>query len=88
MTLEKFFEVLDKLLREDYIVRMAAWYDFDPKPHQGELFNEILEYDGNNDQYVWLNDWYEGQQNIKVIGFVAVSEINVPSFEEEEQYDT
>lgn len=87
MTLEKFFEVLDKLPREDYIVRMAAWYDHDPKPHQGELFNEILEYDGNEDQYVWLNDWYEGQQNINVIGFVAVSDINVPCFEEEEQYD-
>lgn len=39
--------------------------------------------DRNDDQYVWLNDWYEGQQNINVIGFVAVSDINVPVYEEE-----
>ena len=80
MTLDEFFVILDKLPREDYIVRMTAWYDFEPKSHQGQLFNEILEYDGNSDSYAWLNDWYEGQQNINVIGFIAVSEINVPMY--------
>lgn len=28
----------------------------------------ILEYDGNNDQYCWLNDWDEGQQYIDLGG--------------------
>lgn len=80
MTLSEFFASLDKLPRENYIVRMSAWYDFEPKQYQGQLFNEILEYDGNTDSFVWLNDWYEGQQNIKVIGFVAVSDIDVPMY--------
>lgn len=78
MTREEFFERLEKLPRGDYIVRMAAWYDWEPKPRQGQLFNEILQYNGNDDCYEWLNDWDEGQQNVQIIGFCLVEEVSVP----------
>lgn len=79
MTLEELFEKLSTMPGDTYIVRIAAWYDFEPKPHQGELFNEILTWDGSD--YIWDNDWYEGQQNINILGFISLQDVNVPCME-------
>lgn len=75
MTLEQFFKKLDTLPRNDYIVLLAYKYDWEK---EYMVSNEILEYYGTRDEYVWLNDWNEGQQDVKVLGFINVDEVEVP----------
>ena len=36
---------------------------------------EILEFDGDNAEYVWLNDWDEGQKFIEFFGIYTESDI-------------
>lgn len=43
----------------------------------GIEMNEILEFNGNDLSWCWLNDWYEGQKNIEYIGSIRLSEVKV-----------
>ena len=43
----------------------------------GIEMNEILEFNGNDISWCWLNDWYEGQKNIEYIGSIRLSEVKV-----------
>ena len=39
--------------------------------------NEILTHEWNPDQWVWLNDWNEGQQQVYVVGWIGLSELSI-----------
>ena len=28
--------------------------------------------------YTWLNDWYEGQQDVEILGCISINDIAVP----------
>lgn len=71
MKLDDFFKFLAKFPVDDYVVRLKLKYD-DEKDYR--YTNEILEFDG--DDYVWSNDWDEGQQDVEVIGYMPVSDID------------
>ena len=43
----------------------------------GVEYNEILEFNGNDLSWCWLNDWYEGQRNVEYIGRIGLSEVKV-----------
>ena len=77
MKLNEFFEMLDSddFLRTDYIVKLAYKYDWE-KEYTVE--NQYLEYDGNQDAWVWLNDWNEGQTDVEVLGYIDIDEVEVP----------
>lgn len=77
LSLEQFFKRLDNEPRQDYIVRLAYKYDWEDKYI---IDNELLEYDGCHDDYVWLNDWDEGQQDVKVLGYISIYDVDVPEF--------
>lgn len=51
---------------DDYLVTI----DLD-----GEVVTEILLCE--NDELAWANDWWEGQDNVKLLGFIPVSHIKV-----------
>lgn len=53
---------------ETMIVRIRA---------DGVEMNEILEFDGDNLEWCWLNDWFEGQKDIEYIGRIKLSEVKV-----------
>lgn len=76
MKLNTFFEMLDSddFLRTDYIVRLKYKYDWEK---DYTFSNEYLEYSGNDDSWLWLNDWNEGQTDVEVIGYVAIEDVNV-----------
>jgi len=64
MTLED----LDKLEPDDYIVRLR--YD-------GKESNERLTFNGNEMRFEWWNDWWEGEQDIEVLGWIKVDDVEV-----------
>lgn len=43
----------------------------------GVEFNEILEFNGDDLSWCWLNDWYEGQKDVEYIGSIRLSEVQV-----------
>lgn len=53
---------------ETMIVRIRA---------DGVEMNEILEFNGDDLSWCWLNDWYEGQRYIEYIGSIRLSEVKV-----------
>lgn len=75
MTLKEFFYQLENYhLRNDYIVRLAYKYSWE---HEWTVQNEFLEYDGDNDCYVWLNDWDEYRSDVVVLGFICIDEVEI-----------
>lgn len=86
MKLDNFFKLLYTLPVDDYVVRLKLKYDDD---NDYRYTNEILEFDG--DDYIWSNDWDEGEQDVEVIGYIAVSEIdrfNIPLLKKQDNICT
>lgn len=77
MKLQEFFEMADAddFLITDYIVKLAYKYDWE-KEYTVE--NEYLQYDDRHDQWVWLHDWNEGQEDVHVLGYVSIDDVDVP----------
>ena len=79
MSIKEFFKYLDHVPIETRIVYLRYKYS-----HEDcwTYSNEILEVDMNVDGfYIWLNDWNEGQQDVEILGCIAVSDVEVPLFE-------
>ena len=36
------------------------------------ISNELLLLDDESDGYIWLNDWYEGEKDVSLLGFIPV----------------
>lgn len=54
---------------ESFVVRLSL---------DGYETNELLILDGNYScQFEWNNDWWEGQKDVYLIGYVPLSEIRV-----------
>ena len=76
MTLENFFDSLNTQDVEDKIVYMRYKYSWeDSWTYSNEVLIVDLDVEGC---YVWLNDWYEGQKNVEVLGCISISDIKVP----------
>ena len=73
ISLDEFHKLLDKLPVREYIVAIrqkASWET------EWEYLKEILSVDLNYDNhYVWENDWNEGQQDVEVLGYIAVEDV-------------
>lgn len=79
MTINKFNEYLQTLpYIETQLVHLRYKYVWE---NEWTYSNEILTVDMNVEgYYCWLNDWNEGQQDVEILGCVALSDISVPSF--------
>lgn len=75
MTLEEFDRELEKRPIEPLIVRLKWKYKWEK---EYTYSNEILDYE--DDHYVWLNDWDEGQDEVYVVGFIPIADIEVPEY--------
>lgn len=67
---------------QDVVVSIAASYD----GKDYELYNEIAFPDDNCDSFIFLNDWWEGEKFIKILGIKGVSELEIHGglYEEDE----
>ena len=54
------------------IVEVRFKYDFED---EWTIRNEVL--DLNGDTFEWLNDWYEGQQNIAYTGIIPLGKVKM-----------
>ena len=71
MSVEEFLKKLDAEEKTTYIVTLAYKYAIED---QYTVENLILEFDGTvaTDYWVWNYDWWEGQENVKVLGFIPL----------------
>lgn len=84
MTIRKFNEYLQTLPHiEDQLVYLRYKYEWeDDWTYSNEILTVNFDVEG---YYCWLKDWNEGQQDVEILGCIAVSEISVPHFTLEEQ---
>jgi hypothetical protein len=73
MTIDEMFNELKNKVRDTYIVTLKYKYDFEKNY---TIENHILEYDSTVDRYDWLDDWYEGQTDVEVLGYRLLSDID------------
>lgn len=76
LTLDEFFDIIKTMPSTDYIVKLRYRYDYEK---EWTVTNEILEYyaDSKSENYIWLNDWFEGQQWVEIMGFIPVEDVEV-----------
>lgn len=75
MNLERF----EEWLRQAHpiaplIVKINYKYDFESQYTES---NEILFWDFHTGDYVWDNDWNEGQQDIIIVGYVEIEDVEM-----------
>lgn len=80
MSIEDFDNYLKTLeVIEDQLVYMRYKYSWETN---WTYSKEILLADMDAPEYyAWLNDWFEGQENIEILGCIPIDEIDVPLFE-------
>lgn len=82
MTREVFNEWLKTQPVEDKIVHLRYKYSYEKDwTYDNQILGVDLDIDG---YYVWCSDWYEGQEEVEILGCVAVSDIIIPNFEHKE----
>lgn len=75
MSREQFFKWLDEQPIDDKIVRIRYKYSID---REWTYSNEVLEFCDSD--YVWLNDWWEGQEEVEILGCISLDNVEVPEF--------
>ena len=80
MSIKEFFKYLENKDIETQIVYLRYRYSWED---DWIYSNQILEVDMSVDGfYIWNSDWNEGQEDVEVLGCIAVSDVEVPLFEE------
>ena len=73
ISLEEFFNLLGKQPIQKYIVWLRQKASNKTEwEYLKEILNVDLDYDG---YYVWDSDWNEGQQDVEVLGYIAIDDI-------------
>lgn len=76
MDIREFFKYLETKDIETQIVYLRYKYSWEDT---WTYSNEILEVDTSIDGfYIWNSDWNEGQEDIEILGYIAVSDVEVP----------
>lgn len=78
MSIKEFFKYLETKNIETQIVYLRYKYSWED---DWIYSNQILEVDIDG-SYIWNSDWNEGQEDVEVLGFIAVSDVEVPLLEE------
>lgn len=72
--LKEFNKWLESQKQRDYLVKVAYKYSFDARFH---IENIVLEYDSNNNCYVWTYDFLEGHEDVFIIACAPIEDIDV-----------
>ena len=72
MTLPEFNEKIDTEKIDDYLV----WIRYKYKDEKYWDYSvEYLQYVGDIGVYMWLNDWHEGQDDVEILGYIAMEDM-------------
>ena len=77
MSIKEFFKYLDTKNIETQIVYLRYKYSWEDT---WTYSNEILKVNADS-FYIWMSDWNEGQEDVEILGCIAVSDVEVPLFE-------
>ena len=78
MTLKEFYKFIEDKPLGDKIVWLKYKYDYEERY---DYSCQVLLYEAANG-YSWLNDWYEMQDNVVILGYIDVDQIPYELFEE------
>lgn len=73
MTLDEFFNELKTKPIECQIVKLKLKYDYE---EEYRYTNEMLEVE-DGCEYIWLNDWNEGETDVEVVAYIPVSDVKI-----------
>lgn len=74
MTYEEFGKLLPKLPCNDYLVWIKLKYKHEK---EYDYIVEYLSYEGDYNCYAWEYDWHEGQEDVEVLDYMALYELNI-----------
>ena len=78
MTEQEFYQAVDNQPNKaDMLVRIKMKYSCDK---EYEYLNVLYVFDMDKVKHVWYWDWYEGQQDVEIIGAVLLEDVDVPLF--------
>ena len=72
---EKIISAIEEWSEKHYYSDMVVRINLD-----GLVTNELLLLSadtGNYTRYYWLNDWYEGQTKVELVGFIPIDMISI-----------
>lgn len=72
MTLADFTTEIYSKPMETYIVALKYKYDFEK---EYTIENQVLDVEEN--RFIWLEDWDEGQIDVEVLGYIPLREVQV-----------
>lgn len=79
ISLDDFYQQINEGEACDYIVRIRLKYNHEKEARE---INQILLFEPGNlpsgNDFVWLNDWDEGEEYIEIVGYLKVPEIEIP----------
>ena len=81
MPLNDFYKFIENKSIQDYIVKLRYKYFYETGWHYR---NEILEWNPDLEVYEWCNDWDEYYDKVEVLGYIAVTNADVPDNLKEE----
>ena len=50
-----------------------------------EIHNELINFDFTRNEWVWVRDWYEGQDDVEYVGVLSISDCVIKFFTLKEQ---
>lgn len=62
----------------NFIVRLRLKYDYEENARE---YNELIYNDGESwetPDLVWQNDWWEGEENVELLGCIPIDELRYP----------
>lgn len=82
MSKEEFEEFIVKSEPDTKLVFIKLKYSWEDKPR---YITEIYLYDPQHglpySEYVWEYDWWEGEDDVEILGCINVSEVVIPLFD-------
>ena len=82
-------DFLDSLPRKDCIIKIRCKYACETR---WEILNELVcyyeSYDGMRDVWEWQYDWFEGQDDVEILGYIPIDSVDVPILYKSSEWST
>lgn len=83
---EEVYKVVEKYIKKDNLISLDDYYVTFELLSNGkpEMHTQLLRYDFDIGDYVWENDWWEGENTIIVYGLADISTLQFNGYHERE----
>ena len=83
---EEVYKVIEKYIKKDDLISLDDYYVTFELISNGmsDIYTERIHYDFDIDDYIWENDWWEGENTIIVYGLANVFTLRFKGYHENE----